>query len=236
MSFGTTAVDHHRPVQPWPATSMLTGLLANALGWRREHTAALDALQARLRWAARLDRPGVPLRDFQTAQLAKEDQAWTTRGVLQGRDGGANTYNSPHIRERDYRADASVLVALRLDPADAVPTLAEAGHALDRPARPLFIGRKGCLPAARLSLGLCDAVDLVQALLQQAGPDAASTEGAALFTNDESAAVSLGPAVRIHWASDERRFALDVHAGRQQVFERPARWPTPGPGAKQEPA
>ena len=58
MSFGTTAVDHRRPVQPWPPVSMLTGLLANALGWQRSDVAALDALQSRIRWAARIDRAG----------------------------------------------------------------------------------------------------------------------------------------------------------------------------------
>ena len=54
MSFGTTAVDHRRPVQAWPAVSMLTGLLANALGWERSDNVALDRLQARIRWAALL--------------------------------------------------------------------------------------------------------------------------------------------------------------------------------------
>jgi CRISPR system Cascade subunit CasD len=88
MSFGTTAVDHRRPVQAWPAVSMLTGLLANALGWQRSDAQALDALQARIRWAARIDRAGVALSDFQTAQLSKADKGWTTRGVVEGRGGG----------------------------------------------------------------------------------------------------------------------------------------------------
>ena len=114
MSFGTVAVDHRRPVQLWPAVSMLTGLLANALGWQRADVKALDQLQSRIRWAARIDRVGVALNDFQTVQLAKDDKGWTTRGVVEERDGGAESYKSPHLRSRDYRADASVLVALRL--------------------------------------------------------------------------------------------------------------------------
>ena len=222
MSFGSTAVDHRRPVQAWPAVSMLTGLLANALGWERSQTTELDRLQARLRWAARIDRPGVPLNDFQTAQLAKNDRGWTTRGTVEERGGGADSYNSPHLRYRDYRADASVLVALRLDDADEVPTLGDLAVALDEPARPIFLGRKGCLPATRLNLGLVQAEDALQALLRaEYLLDGVAQEFAAVYFNTGAAPVVEG--LRIHHTSDERRFALDVHAGRQRVYERPAR-------------
>lgn len=222
MAFGTVAVDRHRPVQAWPATSMLTGLLANALGWTQQQPDLHDALQARLRWAARIDRPGEPLNDFQTAQLSQSDKGWTTRGQVESRDGGADSYKSPHLRSRDYRADASVLVALRLDPADQAPTLEHLAHALDHPARPLFIGRKGCPPATRLCAGLVNADDALAALASQAtvadGVDAAS---AALYCTEGAANDVQG--WRVHQANDLRSFALDVHTGRQRVFEKPAR-------------
>jgi CRISPR system Cascade subunit CasD len=220
MSFGTTAVDHNRPVQPWPAVSMLTGLLANALGWQRSDTQALDGLQARIRWAARIDRPGTALNDFQTAQLSKDDKGWTTRGVVEERDGGADSYKSPHLRSRDYRADASVLVALRLEPSDQTPTLRDLAAALNRPQRPLFLGRKACLPATRIGQGLVQAEDAVEAVrAAPAETDGARPEDAAVFFN-HGAAPSDGPArLRFHDTSDERRFAMDVHAGRQSVYE-----------------
>lgn len=222
MSFGTTAVDYRRPVQPWPATSMLTGLLANALGWTQQQTAALDSLQARLRWAARIDRPGMALNDFQTAQLAKDDQAWTTRGIVEGREGGANSYDSPHLRSRDYRADASVLVALRLEPADVGPTLGELAAALDAPQRPLFLGRKGCPPATRIGAGIINADDALAALQHAAAAeDGVAPANAAIYFSEGAAPPNLR--LRVHEVSDERRFALDVHAGRQRVYERPAR-------------
>jgi CRISPR system Cascade subunit CasD len=224
MSFGTTAVDHRRPVQPWPAVSMLTGLLANALGWQRSDGPALDALQARIRWAARIDRAGVALNDFQTAQLSKDDKGWTTRGVVEERGGGADSYRSPHLRDRDYRADASVLVALRLAPAQQAPTLADLAAALDRPARPLFLGRKGCPPATRIGQGLVLAVDAVAAV--RAAPpvdDGAEPALAAVFFNEGAAPDAAPLAQRQHDSSDERRFTLDVHAGRQRVFELVAR-------------
>ena len=44
-----------------------------------------------------------------------------TRGAPEGRAGGAGTYESPHIRERDYIADALVTVALTLREAAEAP-------------------------------------------------------------------------------------------------------------------
>lgn len=242
MSFGTLAVDANRPVQRWPAVSMLTGLLGNALGWRRTDGAALDRLQQRLRWAARVDRSGEPLRDFQTAQLDKKDVGWTTRGTPEGRDGGDATYEPPHIRQREYRADASVAVALRLEPADEAPTLQDLAEALKRPQRPLFVGRKSCAPSRPLlparaerideaadvsaSPALVDAADALGALAALAPPADAAARPAVFFHPD---AVS-GPVRSVrHRSSDERRFTLDVHAGRQTVHE----WlgePSPGTG------
>lgn len=223
MSFGTTAVDHRRPIQPWPAVSMLTGLLANALGWQRSDAQALDALQARIRWAARIDRPGMALNDFQTAQLSKDEKGWTTRGVVEERDGGADSYKSPHLRSRDYRADASVLVALRLEPAESKPSLQDLAAALDRPARPLFLGRKGCPPATRINQGLVSAADALQALREAPPLEGTPLDQQPTYFFNEGAAVADSTALRVHDSSDERRFVLDVHAGRQRIYELVAR-------------
>ena len=164
-SYGAEAIDNFGVVDDFPAASMLTGLLANALGWRRGHDAAAHQhLQDRLVFAARLDREGRRLTDFQTAKLEATDRGWTTRGRPEERAGGADTYKSPHLRFRDYDADALCVIALRLDPPDEPPTLADLARALDEPARPLFIGRKPCLPASRLFAGWSDGQDAHQAL------------------------------------------------------------------------
>ena len=97
------------------------------------------------------------IRDFQTAELTAADRGWTTRGRPEGRAGGAGTYSGKHIRHRWYQADALVTVALRLDPDSEVPTLDDIAIALASPARPLFIGRKPCLPAAPLFAGFAEA-------------------------------------------------------------------------------
>ena len=82
MAFGGETIDNYGVIRPFPAASMLTGLMANALGWRRVEAQRHQDLQDRLVFAARIDRePHRRLRmtDFQTAQLGGNDRGWTTR-------------------------------------------------------------------------------------------------------------------------------------------------------------
>ena len=91
-------------------------------------------------------RPGTcqrpKLTDMQTAALGANDNGWTTRGVPEGRAGGQQTYESKHLRFRDYLADMRVTVALRLEPEIRAPGIEELAQALREPQRPLFLGRK----------------------------------------------------------------------------------------------
>ena len=148
MSFGGVAIDQVGPVRDFPAASMLTGLIGNAFGWHWSDSAVHQTMQDRLVFAARREREGVLLTDTQNAQIAKADKGWTTYGVPEGR-GGAS-YDAPHRRLRDYQADLSVTVVLRLHRATVAPTLDALAEAFDRPARPLFLGRKPCLPSRPL--------------------------------------------------------------------------------------
>jgi CRISPR system Cascade subunit CasD len=170
MAFGREMIDQNGPTREGPDASMLTGLVANALGWERGEHGKLQRLQDRLEFGVRIDRDGEELRDFQTAQLSRADRGWTTRGRPEERAGGAATYDSPHIRLRHYRADAALAVALLLQDAQEPPTLEEIALAFDEPMRPLFIGRKPCLPAAPIFVGLVEAEGIVEALLQDRGP------------------------------------------------------------------
>ena len=163
MSFGEERIDHIGPTGRFPAASMLTGLIANALGWSRTDGEALHGLQSRLRYAARLDTEGRRVVDYQTAQLGAGDKGWTTRGVPDERGGG--TYDAPHIRRRTYLADAVATVALRLDSSQAAPSPDEVAEALVAPARPLFVGRKPCLPTAPVFAGHADGDTALEALL-----------------------------------------------------------------------
>jgi len=153
MAFGAPMVDAIGPTARLPGRSQLAGLLGNALGYTHGQAETMSALQQRLRFAAMLVRPGVLYRDYQTVDLGRPHlvgTGWTTRNQREERKGASG--ESTHIRERWYLADAQILVALTLSDEDQpdLPTLAAS---LDSPARPLFIGRKPCLPTHRLRLG-----------------------------------------------------------------------------------
>jgi CRISPR system Cascade subunit CasD len=221
MSFGDVAIDEIRPTRRLPTRSMLTGLLANALGWSHRDVAALDRLQERLRFAARLDREGQALIDFQTAELGKDDLLWTTRGVPAERAGGAATYSGPALRRRHYLADAAVTVAVTLVPIAETPDLAELEAALRRPERPLFIGRKGCPPSRPLLDRVVEAGSLVAAL-DQVIPLHPSGAGDPLLieTEDEPAEPV---ARRLIAVADRRDWRLGLHTGqsRRRELRRP---------------
>lgn len=177
MSFGGVLADEHGFTDEVPSASMLTGLLANALGYDHRETARIERLQARLRFGARCDRPGQLLIDYQTVDLGQPYLAWgwTTWRRPEERAGGSS--RSTHIRHRHYWADAVYTVALRLDPAGEAPDVAALVQALGEPERPLFLGRKPCIPATGLVLGLVDAPSLIAALIS--APALRSPRGAA---------------------------------------------------------
>jgi CRISPR system Cascade subunit CasD len=167
MSFGAPVVDSLGVIQPYPALSMITGMLGNALGFDHADADQLERLQDRLRYAVRQDRRGEKMQDFQTVDISKphmraygstESRAWTTRGELENRTNqNKKGDRGPLLRYRDYWADAVYTVALTLDPAGEAPTLDDVTDAMQYPARPLFIGRKTCLPAAPLFIGRAQA-------------------------------------------------------------------------------
>ncbi len=214
IAFGGETIDNFGVIRDFPALSMVTGLIANALGWDRGDDALHNRLQERLRMGARLEEPGSRLTDFQTAQLGANDKAWTTWGTAEERRGGAASYDSPHLRYRDYHADLTALLAVRLEPADDAPTLEEVAQALDRPQRPLFIGRKPCLPVGRLVAGWIDADSVLQAL--QLVPLANGARGLRAQWPDGEGQLAGDRVVDV---CDERNWTSGVHGGWRPVRE-----------------
>ena len=215
-SFGGVVVDNYGAEMAFPAPSMITGLLANALGYRRHDFERLQALQDRLRMCVRIDRDGLPIQDYQTVEMHKDDKAWTTRGEPESRDGGPKNATYTHIRYRDFHADRSVLIALWLEPIDESPTLAEIQSALRQPQRPLFIGRKPCIPAAYLDVGLFKAATPTEAL---AGQPPEFEDQAVLF---EPLAPDAPQEPDDLYVSGLRNWNNQVHGGQQRWRQR--RW------------
>lgn len=128
QSWGTTSRFDERDTQLEPSKSGVLGLICAALG--RDRSEPLDDL-ASLRMGVRVDREGVPMRDYQTAT-----------GVLiaTGKPDLKRTVVSP----RYYLSDAVFLVGL--EGADT-GLLERVQAALRAPVWPLALGRKSFVPS-----------------------------------------------------------------------------------------
>lgn len=132
QSWGASSRFQNRGTRREPTKSGVIGILAAALGRRRnESVADLAALS----FAVRADQPGTILRDFQTAYAS-------TAKVADSRKTG--------ISDRYYLSDAVFLAAIEGDQA----FVEQLATALDAPRFPLFLGRRSCPPEGQLVLGV----------------------------------------------------------------------------------
>lgn len=213
MAFGAVAIDQVGPVRPYPAASMLAGLIGNALGWDWSWRTDHQALQDRLIFGVAEIRPGEVVTDIQNVQMAKADKGWTTLGRPEGRAGAS--YDARHRRTRDYHADRAVRVVLALNPPDQAPTLDDVRVALLYPARPLFLGRKACLPSRSILPAEGWAIE---------APDAHAALTATAPGADAQWPVGEGPMDgpdihRIGDLPDLRVWTLGLHGGSRAVVE-----------------
>lgn len=216
MSFGAVVVDQKNPTWRHPSLSQVTGLLANALGWDHADADRLQALQDNLLVGARTDAPGERLLDFQTVELGQKagdfewlQAGWTTRGAIMERAGGPEARLGTHIRYREYLADAryTVVVGLRQP---GVPSLDDLEAALAEPARPLFFGRKPCLPSGPILQGRVEATNVLQALSRAPG----AVAGAEVWWPDGEGELDDARLLRV---PDLRDWTNQIHSGRRRV-------------------
>lgn len=166
MSFGGVMVDQHNVTDRFPGLSLFAGLLANALGWSHADGECIGRLQGRLVVASRWDIAPEAIVDYHTVDLGQpkmREPGWTTRGTPEHRDGGPVAKYGTHQRYRHYWANGVLTAALTLDDEEA-PRLGDLETALRHPARPLFLGRKTCLPSSPVLLGLASGEDVLSLL------------------------------------------------------------------------
>lgn len=128
QSWGTTSRFDERDTQLEPSKSGVLGLICAALG--RDRSEPLDDL-ACLRMGVRVDREGVPMRDYQTAT-----------GVVNAE--GKVKLDRTVISPRYYLSDAVFLVGLEGSNTDLLERIQTALHA---PVWPLALGRKSFVPS-----------------------------------------------------------------------------------------
>ena len=134
QSWGADSKFETRKTNREPTKSGVIGLLAAALGLRRDDAASLARLNS-LHFAVRADREGSLLVDFHTANR-EEDRK---KG------------KAPYVTYRHYLQDAVFLVGLE---SEDTALLQELETALKHPVYPLYLGRRSCPPTLPLCLGI----------------------------------------------------------------------------------
>ena len=140
QSWGTASRFDERDTQLEPSKSGVLGLLCAALG--RDRAEAVDDL-AGLRMGVRVDREGLPMRDFQTAGGDRDTEKRTLL-IATGK-----TVNRTVVSPRHYLADAVFLVGLEGPDAALLRNL---HAALLRPVWSMALGRKAFVPAAPVAV------------------------------------------------------------------------------------
>ena len=128
QSWGTDSKFETRRTAREPSKSGVIGMLAAALGLRRDQSEELTRLN-QLRFGVRVDQEGTLLVDFHTV----------------------HTEDTSYLTYRHYMADAVYLVGFESDDDSFLESLRDA---LCHPVFPLFLGRRSCPPTMPLCLGI----------------------------------------------------------------------------------
>lgn len=167
-SWGAAAVGEARPTADHPGRSALIGLIAAALGIRRDDAAGQQSLGRSLQFGVKQMTPGTLVRDFHTIQVPKRNrkmQYMTRKEELAFPGNRLNTI----ISRREYRCDGLWYVAVTLTP-QSDRTLSELADALRCPVYTPYLGRKACPLAAPLAPRIVKAAGLSEALLSGFSP------------------------------------------------------------------
>ncbi|MBQ7529834.1 type I-E CRISPR-associated protein Cas5/CasD [bacterium] len=140
QSWGTESRFNVRMTDNVPSKSGVIGLLAAALGRRRDED--ISDLR-RLHFGVRSDWEGTLIRDYHTAKVPKEKNS--------------------NVTERYYLADAVFLVGLEAEDLSFLQRLEEA---LCSPVWSPYLGRRSCPPTQPLVLGIRE-LTLYEALSQE---------------------------------------------------------------------
>jgi CRISPR system Cascade subunit CasD len=162
-SWGAPAVGEARPTSDHPGRSALIGLIAAALGIRRDDAPGQQSLGDSLLFGVKQMTPGTLVRDFHTIQVPKRNrkmQYLTRKEELAFSGDRLNTI----ISRREYRCDGLWYVAVISTP-QSDWTLSELADALRCPVFTPYLGRKACPLAAPLAPRIVKAAGFSEALM-----------------------------------------------------------------------
>jgi len=145
-SWGDVAVGTYRPTFDHPSKSAVMGLLAAAIGIRRDEDVKLRALAESYDFAVRVDASGTMLRDYHTSQVPPSGTGRNLKHFATRKDELAVSKEDLKtiLSTRDYYCDALYTVCL-WSRGDEVPySLETLAQKMKEPVFVLYIGHKSC--------------------------------------------------------------------------------------------
>ncbi|MDV2482241.1 type I-E CRISPR-associated protein Cas5/CasD [Methanoculleus sp. Wushi-C6] len=172
-SWGDIAFGEFRPTADHPSRSAVLGLLAAALGIRRDEEERLSALSNAYRIAIRVDAPGVLLRDYHTSQVPPAGRGRKKHSFATRREELAMPREelSTVLSTRDYQCDAVSTVCIWQGSDSAPYSLKDLAAALNSPVFVLYLGRKSCPPALPVHAQVAAGENLAAVLSSVRFPD-----------------------------------------------------------------
>lgn len=160
-SWGDIAVGETRPSFPHPTKSAVLGMVAAALGIKREEEEKHRQLAHTYAFAVLVEEMGRPLSDYHTAQVPPGRGRYKTR-----RD--ELMFIPKHelktiLSSRDYRTDAVFVVVLWEQAQSSWPP-ERLKLALEQPVFTLYLGRKSCPLALSLEPQIVEASTVYESL------------------------------------------------------------------------
>lgn len=164
-SWGDVAVGEVRPTLNYPGRSAIVGLLAAALGVKRDDERVVAAMRDGIGVGVAVYDEGNFLGDYHTIQVPhasalRERPSRTRADELAVPRDELETI----VSRRDYRQDALGVVYVWLKNDDVRWTLEDLRAALIKPRFVLYLGRKSCPPAVPLAPEIIEADDIRAAI------------------------------------------------------------------------
>lgn len=159
-SWGDIAVGEIRPSFAHPTKSAILGLVAGALGIRRDEEEKHRLLAECIGFAVLVESIGIPLADYHTAQVPSGKENYCTRRQeLSGEKSELNTI----LSTRDYRIDGLYTIMLwQRKPSEW--SLDQIKAKLEQPEFVPYLGRKSCPTALPFEAQVIDAISLVESV------------------------------------------------------------------------
>jgi len=203
-SWGDTAVGEFRPTHDHPTRSAVIGLMAAALGIRRDEEERLAALSQGYNVGIRLDSPGVLLRDYHTAQVPRsgtrrEAREYPTRRA----EVQAPVHISTILSSREYQCDAVSTIYIWSRSVGVPYPLEHLRDALNAPVFVPYLGRKSCPLALPLTARVVRGENLAEVFASVPFP------GEGLLKKR----MHTDRTVRVYWEGDEDIGIQAIYSG-----------------------